>query len=125
MTDFDQIMEDVLTDHADVWEALAKGSTAIEREVAFVLRSIVAEIEGPHPANRDSVREVLRWCLDVLGVEPSTTPYKVCVPYDSDQGLTDSSTRTPENGWLGVSGVTLTNLDLSKPHAYQGPERFA
>jgi len=108
MTTFEQTMDRILTEHADVWEALAKGSTALEREVAFVLRSIVAEIEGPHPANRDGVRESLRWCLGVLGVKAPTTPYKACVPYDGEQGLTDSSTWAPPDGWIVYNADYVT-----------------
>ena len=89
----EEIMEEVLAERAGVWESLATGSTAIEREVAAVLRSIVAEIEGPEPANRASVCSAIEWCLDVLRAGNRTAqPFKVCVPYDGDQGLTDSST---------------------------------
>ena len=99
MTETERIIESVLEEHADVWEALAKGNTAIEREVAYVLRSVVAEIEGPEPANRDSIREALRWCLDVLGAR---RPLKA-VTTVSDPGLTDSTTWVPDDGWQAYS----------------------
>jgi len=93
MCETEEIMEEVLAERAGVWEALATGSTAIEREVAAILRSIVAEIDGPEPANRASLRSALEWCLDALRVGNRTAQtVKVCVPYDGDQGLTDSST---------------------------------
>ena len=100
MIHFGDAVDSILTEHADVWEALAKGSTALEREVAFVLRSIVAEIEGPRPANRDGVREALRWCLEALGVERPLEPVMTV----SDPGLTDSTTWVPDGGWTIYSG---------------------
>lgn len=103
MSKFEQIMEDVLADHADVWEALATGSTTLEREVAFVLRSVVAEIEGPTPANRESLCKALRWCLGVLGVEH---PVKAVITV-SDLGLTDNTTWVPADGWSVYLGNAI------------------
>ena len=45
----EQIMSDILEEHRDVWESLAKGHTAKKLEIAALLRGIAAKIESPEP----------------------------------------------------------------------------
>ena len=68
----EQIMSDILEEHRDVWESLAKGHTAKELEIAALLRGIAAKIESPEP-HTNLVAE-LEYALQMAKGEEETVP---------------------------------------------------
>ena len=82
--DWETTMEKILIERADVWQRLARGYTSGDLEIAAVLRSIVADIEGPHPADWADIAYALRYILQQVEGGASELPPATLPPWTGD-----------------------------------------
>lgn len=98
MSAFQELLEQAINERADLWETLGRGSNKTEREMACILRSIVSDIEGPHPVDWLDIRKALYYLLGwIEGKEKQETRYDGNGIFPDR--LTDSSTWQSPQGW--------------------------